>query len=392
MEILLGNIDKDRFGYYKVGDFKTYSKVEAIEAHKRMGIHPHWYFNDHVFGSYDWRQEPAKSLKELYAERAWAIRKKYDHITLFYSGGADSGNILNTFVDNGIPFEEVATMNYHSLDPRDNTYFHAEQVNVSYPKIRQLQQQGIKFRHKTIDLTDIVYRILLDDKMRNNLAYWSNMSFGITHLAVGYIRDHDPDYKKLNDQGKRHAFVWGIEKPRVYIVDGRYCIRFLDMIDAGPSIRTQLLDRSWEHDELFYWDPSCCDLLCKQGHTLMKFFKRNKELMETNRDIRDDSRKFKILEIENTFCKESTSDGLSYREILNWLIYPGFNPYTFSVGKPLSIVYSLRDEYWLKDRNYRQSLDLCVQHLSSLDPYWHRTPGDINQGLKLMISPSYFLE
>ena len=38
--------NKDKFGYYLVGDFKTYSKVEAIELHKLTGIHPHWNFNE----------------------------------------------------------------------------------------------------------------------------------------------------------------------------------------------------------------------------------------------------------------------------------------------------------------------------------------------------------
>jgi hypothetical protein len=382
----------DKFGYYTVGDHKTYSKIEAIELHKTTRKHPHWNFNEDVFKWYNWKVEPTETLQELYAKRAWEIRKKYDHITIFYSGGADSGNVLNTFVDNNIPIDEVATMNYHRLDPRQDTYFHAEQVRVSYPRIKQLQDQGIKFKHKSIDLTDIVYRILTDPKLRNSLAYYSNTSFGITHLAVSFIRETDDEYLKLKEQGKKHAFIWAIEKPRVMFEQGKYCLRFIDMIDSGPSIRTQLLNRENEYDELFYWDPSCADMLCKQGHVLMNFLKRNQNLLTANKDIRVEDKKFKILEIENSFCKSGTSDGLSYREVLNWLIYPGFNPYTFSVGKPLSAVYSLRDEYWLKDRIYRESIDLCVQHLASLDPYWLKDPTDVNQGLKGMISDQYWLE
>lgn len=383
---------RDHLGYYTVGDFKTYSKVEAIEAHARTGIHPHWNFNDMVFGSYDWRVEPIDSLEELYRRRAQQIRDKYDYISIFYSGGADSGNIVNTFVDNNIPIDEIVTYNFYAIDPRKNNFFHAEQYQVSYPKIAELKSRGIKFKHKVIDLSDIVYRILLDPGMQNDLAYWTNSNFGITHLAIGYVRESDRDYLNLVEHGKKHAFVYGIEKPRIYLENGRYCLRFIDMIDNGPSIRTQILGREHEHDELFYWDPSCCNLLCKQGHVLMRFLKKNRELGDVNRDIRDDSKKIRIPMIEQTFCKNNTSDGLGYREILNWLIYPGFNPYTFSMGKPMSVLRSLRDECWRKDILFDQPFQRLTEHLAGLDPYWHRNVNNIEEGLKGMISPPYFLE
>jgi len=383
---------KDKLGYYQVGDYKTYSKVEAIEAHARTGIHPHWDFNEAVFGSYNWKVEPTETLEELYARRAREIREKYDYVSIFYSGGADSGNIVNTFVDNGLKIDEIVTYNFHSLDPRRDNFFHAEQYQVSYPRLEELKKRGVDFKHKIIDLSEIAHSILIDPVVGNNLAYWTNCNYGITHLAIGYIRERDVDYQKLNDLGLRHAFVYGIEKPRIYVEDGRYCLRFTDMIDNGPSIRTQILDREHEHDELFYWDPGCCDLLCKQAHVLMRFLKMNQELIDLNRDIRDDSKKIRIPMIEQTFTGRGTSDGLSYREILNWLIYPGFNPYTFSMGKPMSVLRSLRDEYWRKDVIFDQPFQRLTQHLAGLDPYWHRNIGNIEEGLKGMISPPYFLE
>lgn len=387
---ILGN--KDKFGYYKVGDYKTYSKVEAIEAHARTGIHPHWYFNEETFLAYNWKVEPTETLEELYARRARQIRENYDYISIFYSGGADAGNILETYVNNGIPFDEIVTYNYHSLDPRKDSFFHAEQYNISYPKIAELRARGIQFKHKVIDLSEIVHKILLDPYFQNNLAYWSNTAFGISHLAVGFLRESDREYRQLIDLGKKHAFVFGIEKPRIYVIDGKYCLRFIDMIDNGPSIRTLIMNRDYEHDELFYWDPSCCDLLCKQAHVIMRFLKKNREIMQLNEDIRDDSKRVRIPMIEKSFCKDGTSDGLSYREILNWLIYPGFNPYTFSLGKPTSVVRSLRDEYWRKDVVFDQPFQKMTQHLSGLDKYWHQNVNNIESGLKGMVSPPYFLE
>jgi hypothetical protein len=53
----------DKFGVYRVGNLKFYSKLEAIEMHAKTGTHPHWDFNETVFDSYDWTQEPEESLK-----------------------------------------------------------------------------------------------------------------------------------------------------------------------------------------------------------------------------------------------------------------------------------------------------------------------------------------
>ena len=92
----------DRFGYYTVGTFKTYSKLMAILEHEKTGVHPQWHFNDEEFSAHDWKQEPQESLVELYRRRAQQIRDRYDYLVLFYSGGADSTNILQTFINNDI--------------------------------------------------------------------------------------------------------------------------------------------------------------------------------------------------------------------------------------------------------------------------------------------------
>ena len=44
----------DKFGYYSIGDYCTYSKLEAIELHQKLNMHPKWHFNDCVFGNFDW--------------------------------------------------------------------------------------------------------------------------------------------------------------------------------------------------------------------------------------------------------------------------------------------------------------------------------------------------
>jgi hypothetical protein len=383
---------KDQFGYYTVDDFKTYSKIEAIEISQQKRRPPKWHFNDLIFSSYNWKIEPTETLVELYRRRAQQIRNKYDHIVLFYSGGADSGNILNTFVDNDIPFEEVATYDYWSLDSRKDNYFHAEQVNVSYPRLKILQYRGINFRHRSIDLSKISHELLIDTQWGTNRAYFANAHWGTTHLAKTYIREKNEDYQKIIESGKKLVFVWGIEKPRV-IYNAKlkkYQIKFIDIVDAGPGIRTQMLNRSWEHDECFYWSPDSCDILCKQGHTIMNFFKKHQEL--ELEEIYKDGPAPNIPDINDVFDNQKTEDGLSGRNLLNWLIYPKFDYKMFTVGKPLSLVSSLRDEYWNKDIIFQQPTNRLHEHLRTLNSFWLKDPNDTNKGLKFFSSGPYSLD
>jgi len=49
----------------------------------------------------------SESLDFLYALRARQLREKYDYLVLYFSGGADSTNILKTFIDNNIFLDEI---------------------------------------------------------------------------------------------------------------------------------------------------------------------------------------------------------------------------------------------------------------------------------------------
>jgi len=385
---ILGN-NKDKFGYYQVGDFKTYSKVESIELHKIIGIHPRWIFNEDVFTRYDWTQEPNESLEQLYQKRAQQIREDYDHIVLMFSGGADSTNILDTFVDNGIKFEEILTFNYWQADPDPEAFFHSEQHLVSYPKIKKLQDRGIPFYHRNFDLSQLAFKVLQDDYYLHNRAYMAQVHWGTSNICKTYIRESTPEYQKIMDSGKKVVFVWGSDKPRLYRVDGRYCLRFLDLVDGGVNTRTQIRNQENEYDELFYWAPECADMLCKQGHVLKNFYEKHKLYSQ------DDYYSEKLTplpELHQVFDNDKTEDRLSYRNLINRLIYPTWNANTFSLGNGHNVLISSRDTVWNKDRIFRQQVDRLGQHLSGLPDYWKNDPADIYKGLKLCLSPAYFLQ
>lgn len=385
--VILGN-NKDKFGFYQVGEYKTYSKVDAIELHRRTGIHPHWNFNEDIFSNYDWTKEPPESLDDLYRRRAQQIRETYDHVVLVCSGGADSNNILDTFVNNNIKFEEVLTYHYAAADNNPQSCFQAELTNVLYPKLKKLKDQDVGFYHRDFDLSFIAQQILTSSEFRLNRGYLSGHWFSTAHVSKSYIRESIPDYVKLAELGKKIVFVWGSEKPRLFKENDRYCIRFLDVIDNAVNPRMQMLNRTYEYDELFYWAPESVDIICKQGHVLKKFFDRY-DLF--NQDLYYSDQKIQLPDVAEIFNNKNTNDGLSHRDLINTLIYTTWDTKTFSVGKGFSPIISINDCLWNGDTLFRQHMDLLIQHVATLPKYWWSDEQDPTKGIKLCISPAYYL-
>ena len=105
------------YGYYKYND-KMY--VSREDAFNDMMTRQDWdgvltfHFHDEVFEQIDWSVEPPFDIDLLYKMRAQQIRDKYKYVILQLSGGVDSTQILETFLDNGIFIDEIQTFHHHS--------------------------------------------------------------------------------------------------------------------------------------------------------------------------------------------------------------------------------------------------------------------------------------
>ena len=96
-----------KLGYYTVGGIEFDSKIRALTYANQIKVHPQWHFNDSEYDTYNWSIEPAASLDDLYDRRARQLREQYDYLILSYSGGADSHNILISFIRQGLHLDEI---------------------------------------------------------------------------------------------------------------------------------------------------------------------------------------------------------------------------------------------------------------------------------------------
>lgn len=264
---------KNDIGYYKVNNNIFDNKYDAIMHAQRTNSDVSWYFFDEVFDKVDWTIEPAISLPELYRMRAQQIRDKYDYLIVFCSGGADSNNVIKTFLDNNIHVDEVIGIapmdglknwNFDKNDlSEDNTI--SEIKYAMFPLFNEIAN-----RNPNIKLTINDY---FNDVLKKNDEQWTYDACG---NIVTVLTSHFTDISRfkhidqLIQHGKRIGLVYGTDKP-VVRVDANNNLYFV-FADAGINYLNMPDNRNYPNVDrvLFYWTPDLPELLVKQAHVVAK--------------------------------------------------------------------------------------------------------------------------
>jgi hypothetical protein len=189
------------------------------------------------------------------------------------------------------------------------------------------------------------------------------------------------------DKGIKVGFIWGAEKPRLASVDGKYCIRFQDLVDNCVSPLIQQNEFPGWYDELFYWSPEFTQGLIKQAHII----RRGLGTLPFN---------------QINFCAEFQPFGSVIRNNAKWyltnhglhqLIYPGWDIGTFSVGKKRSPILSLRDSWYLNksegsNLRFLDGIKKFDTILSRVEQGFWKNEQDLMGGVKGCVSRPYFIE
>lgn len=319
-------MNTDQFGYYRSAGIHRYSKIEAMHTGKTT-----FHFNDEVFSMIDTRVEPPESLWQLYKERARQIRNKYDYVVLMYSGGSDSNNILESFLQSDCKIDEICTTWDYPTTGEAYSHHNGEATAVVRPRIHDLKVHNIDFKFRDVDITPLAIKSF--ERLGMNFEYYVNHYLSVNNIAKQFLREHIKEWADMISKGKKLALVWGVDKPYMRFHDGKHWMYFKDGIDScvGPYS----INKPGWFDELFYWTPSMPSIVIKQAHVVAKFCKTN--ISQANYSDRD-------------FCcgySPKLQKFLTYNA-LKTIIYPNtWAPQTYCNGKSASFIYSQRDEFFL---------------------------------------------
>ena len=367
------------YGYYTVNSSIYFNKIEAILAAEAIGTSPKFIFNDTSYDKLNWLVEPSETLEQLYAKRAWEIRNKYDYLILHYSGGWDSNNILETFVKNKSPLEEVylrgplTTANNDITDTRASNMF-AEVYFNAYPIAQHVKETY--YPDLVINVKDVTTGVLGYFSTENNANTFCSPSrrganFSPSSLITRADSDIlDPRHKQLVESGKRVGHILGVDKPMMFVENGEFKLRFLDkflgMFFPGRASAVDLP----VYQEPFYWAASTGPMIAKQAHAIKNYIKLHNINPNKMNDTRD----------------------RGFHDFIGNIIYQRQFTLNFNPDKFMTIAAVFPwDEFFFRDpaaeylKNWKNSMD----QLDQLVPAHWKHGGSIYNSLHGIFSKSY---
>jgi hypothetical protein len=315
-------------GYYLVGNKAFNYKVRALQEATRTGEFVRWIFNDDAFTAMNWKQPLGISMNEMYRRRAQQLRDQYDYLVLFFSGGADSTVILQSFVNYGIHLDEVVvawpitqtegryTPNAQDFSPRNLL---SEWQYAIKPKLDWLAQNHPRVK---ITICDV-----LDDPENNHFSE-DTVTFVDNHSYIGVNRNLQLD-RILRDRTEQYpscAGLFGVAPIECAILDNQYlCAYFMDSATNGVMKSDCHSFTQYQRNiEFFYWTPDMPEIVREQGHALLNYL-----------NVDTDSRRyiphitFKNQRVEFT----NRPDPETRRSFKKPIIYPSWQE-CFQVDKP----------------------------------------------------------
>jgi len=370
---------QDKYGFYVVDNLKFYSKLEAMEFGEKTGKSMRWDFNDVAYSLANWKKEPDESLAELYRQRAQAIRDKYDYVALYYSGGADSNNVLQSFIQNDIRIDEIVSYINYSVTGDKHNFMNGEIFNVAAAKHKEAQLKQPWLKHRIIDNCEHVIDYYNKRESKFDWIYELRSLFNPNNATHQDMKLKIPEWKQMFDSGKKVGFVSGCDKPRVRKnPDGSFYFFFVDLFDNAVSGKMQSTNNPWEFTELFYWDPEFTKIVIKQAHVLKNYIERTPL---TDPCITKEKTGLVVISLENDVDHWVTLDKV------HSLIYPWWTvtPYQY---KAVNLLFTPRDHWFFQmsgNETAKNAWKMGLEKLLELVPEKFKE----SDGIKIFQSKKY---
>lgn len=341
----------EKLGYYLVNDTQFYSKIQALNSANQQIDKIQFIYNDNVFDKFDWTQEPEPevSILEFYKRRALQLREQNDYLILMYSGGPDSTMMLKTFVDNNIYIDEIVNFNsYQSTGILRGTVFNADYYYNVEPYLQEIKKTS-----------KVLGRISILDEIEFTKMHWQDLQrSGHPDLVLGtyswptawvlrgvWVKFVSHIWDQIQ-QGRGVVVVYGSDKTRLQIKQGRYCTWFMDFSgpDAAELVSQDSSFDSLDFIEYFFHSPEAVPMIIKQAHLLKNYVENHAtssefESMQVYADQCQRAR---------NYCASKKMPGNLCPESYHKIVYPGIQ-LPILTPKPGEMLLRANDSWWVKD-------------------------------------------
>jgi len=358
--------------FYTVDGLNFESKIEACLFAQKVGKDITWNFNKEFFSSYDWSKEPEKTLDQLYNERAQRLRDHYDYIILSYSGGADSHNILMSFIRQGLHIDEIvvnhmsdAWKNFVVLDANQKASWNtgAEHDLHTIPMLKRVEHL---IPNTKITILDLSQNLFSTFNSAGDASWVLERTEGLNPLNVTRFNyAYFDDVRKRFDKEHKIAMVVGVDKPRTCIHKDNFYMFFIDRAVNIVPVNNHFKEYTNSAMEFFYWSPDAVDMMCKQVHVVKRFVEANSVYLP-------------IWQWDDNYV---TNFRKTHEQILRNVLYTNWDSNWFQTEKALGDWSSEFDEWFIKGYKdtqahtiWEEGLKHMVQHAPRFIKYKKGVP------------------
>ena len=273
--------------YWEYAGTRYKTKIKAIEASGGDISSISFFTFTNSFYSYSWDKEPTESLEELLLERALILREKYKYLKLWFSGGADSTTVLNTFLRNNVYIDEIIVYRF-ALNDNFLNKSNYEIDGYTTPFLKNIQNAIPNTKITYMDFGKDYYDKYLGEKWLHTKS-----SLDLRNYHIPKIR------------GKNYCNIFCDLTPDVYYDKGYWYSDLWDTSQLGELA-------SYVNIELFYSTEDFPKLHAKQLHITKKYLKNNKiytlrtNTHEYKQIVRDLTRLTPVVSLITSFKKSKT--------------------------------------------------------------------------------------
>jgi hypothetical protein len=250
--------------FYQVQKKKFRNKIAALEAAEFDATKVQWVALDGTWDHDLWTQEPSDPWHLLMSQRCHQLREQYQYLALWYSSGYDSHSILDAFVSNGLPLDEIV------IQDRRKMYDDFGETSVAISNANYVKTHvwpNLKIQIVSVD------EKLSVEFYRRHKDQWI---YGPGH-TTGFCK-WNPLFEKINPKHLvsadkksqcRRGDIIGYDKPRVLIHEDCWYAFFTD------SMAAEWVGNHWEK---FYFSRNLPQLHIKQIWMAVRWFEQHQDL------------------------------------------------------------------------------------------------------------------
>lgn len=342
---------KDYLGIYKVNDKVYTDKIQAILEANKTNSEITWTFHEDKFRKIVWRNEPELSLRELYKLRAQQIRDEYDYVVVMFSGGADSTNVLHSFLSNNIIVDEIVSgiplsglKDFKATYDTNSSNNASEWLLTTTPYLKHISEKYPKIK---ISINDFFYNML--NFKTDEWIYKSSDHIHPT-TSARYDLSRLTHLRQLAERGKKIAVVYGSEKPYILFHKGEILTAIWDV---AVNVPRQPFDTFYPNVDiaLFYTTPQLPQIVAKQSHQIVKAI-FNIPQYAYIKDL--------MFDTDWPVQKKLLFDHGSYQRAIVPIIYPDINYNAFQANKAKDVFMADHDS-WFHNLHRDCRLDQLVK-------------------------------